>query len=73
LLAFDKGFQIISDDFFQPALAQAGIESEEEFNGFKGITKAIWFVVQTPLVAHIALDALSLWKIHRWANYQIMR
>jgi hypothetical protein len=22
-------------------------------------------VVQTPLVAHVALDALSLWKIHR--------
>src|SRR4030042_4654982 len=63
LLAFDKGLQIISDDFFQSAPAQTGIKSEEEFNGFKRITKAIRLVVQTPLVAHVALDALLLWKI----------
>lgn len=63
LLAFDKGLQIISDDFFQSALAQTGIKSEEEFNGFKRITKVIRLVVQTPLVAHVALDALLLWKI----------
>ena len=63
-LALDKGLQIISDDLFLLALAQAGIEGEKEFNGFNRITKAIRLVVQTPLVAHVALDALLLWKIH---------
>jgi len=49
--------------FFQSALAQAAIKNKEKFDGFKGIAKAIWLVVQTPLVAHVALDALLLRKL----------
>jgi hypothetical protein len=64
LLVFDKSFQILSDDIFRSALAQAGVKNEEEFNGFKRITKAIRLVVQTPLVAHVTLDALLLWKLY---------
>jgi hypothetical protein len=58
----NKGLQIISDDFFQLALAQAGTRSEKEFNGFKGIAKAIRPVVQAPLVAHVTPEVLLLWK-----------
>jgi hypothetical protein len=68
LLALDKGLQIISDDLSQLVLAQAGIESEKEFNGFKRITKAIRLVVQTSLVAHVAQDALS-WCCHSWKPF----
>jgi hypothetical protein len=49
---------IISGDFFQSVLAQAGIEIEKQFNGFKGITKAVRLVVHTLLVAHVNPDAL---------------
>ena len=39
-------------------------ESEEKLNRLEAAQKALWFMVQPPLVAQVALDLLFLRKLH---------
>src|ERR1700693_421748 len=55
LLLLDKGFKIDSFNLSNITLARFTIKGEEESDGCKGACERFRLMVQTPLVAHVAL------------------
>ena len=54
----DEGFQVRPFDFLDCALTGLPIKVQEEPVGVKGTRQGTAFVVQAPLVAHVALQVL---------------
>jgi hypothetical protein len=60
---FDEGFKIFPGDLSN-TLAYALAEGKEQGNRRERTQKRPWFMVQTPLVAHVPVKMIRIPKLH---------
>ena len=81
LLVFDKCLQIVIGNLLDVTLPYVAIESEKGAHSDEAALKSAWLVVHSPLVEHVVLKMLFVWKVQlgdllkntiNWGDYGVL-